>query len=201
VRVGAHRVRNRAGRQTGIASGERPRCTAPPSLTRDASSDWGDTRAEDGGRGYGRASWGQYEPAQLVTLGFNRWAIKPEVGVSHQRKRRTIECYAGMWLFTANDEYYPAHARKEQDPVLAAQAHASCALARRSWMRSTARGLPAVGRAWTAWSLLMNSETSALAPCIRFRSPEASLSRSCTAPARPRGEDRPSIRSTSRGNA
>jgi len=69
-----------------------------------------------------------------VNLGFNRWAIKPEVGVSRQLDRWTIEGYAGMWLFTANDEYYPAHARKEQDPVLAAQAHASYALPRRSWI-------------------------------------------------------------------
>src|SRR5262245_40969454 len=28
------------------------------------------------------APWGQYEPTQLVNLGYNRWGVKPEIGVS-----------------------------------------------------------------------------------------------------------------------
>ena len=39
-----------------------------------------------------------------------------------------------MWLFTTNDSYYPAHARKEQEPVVALQGHASYSLPRRSWV-------------------------------------------------------------------
>lgn len=78
--------------------------------------------------------WGQYEPIQLVNLGFNRWAVKPEVGLVHQRDRWTIEGYVGTWVFTANDEYYPARAVKRQDPVFAVQAHVSYALPGRRWL-------------------------------------------------------------------
>ena len=67
--------------------------------------------------------WGQYAPAQLVNLGFNRWAVKPEVGVSHQIDRWTVEWYAGTWLFTANNQYFPSRAVKQQDAgVLGADA-------------------------------------------------------------------------------
>ena len=76
--------------------------------------------------------WGQYQPGQLANLGFNRWAVKPEVGVSHQIDRWTVEWYAGTWLFTANDNYFPSRAVKQQDPVFAAQTHVSYALAPKS---------------------------------------------------------------------
>jgi len=78
--------------------------------------------------------WGQYEPARLVNLGFNRWSVKPEVGVVGQVGRWTIEGYAGTWLFTANRSYYPAAATRRQDPVFAVQAHLSYALPRRHWI-------------------------------------------------------------------
>jgi hypothetical protein len=47
--------------------------------------------------------WGQYNSAQLVNLGYNRWAVKPEIGVSRPFGRWTVEGAAGLWLFTAND--------------------------------------------------------------------------------------------------
>ena len=78
--------------------------------------------------------WGQYTSRQLVNLGYNRWAIKPEVGISHPIGRWTLDASAGMWLFTTNNAYYPAHASKRQEPVIALQGHASYALPRRSWL-------------------------------------------------------------------
>jgi len=78
--------------------------------------------------------WGQYDAGQLVNLGSNRWAVKPEVGVSHPIGRWTIDGSAGVWLFTANESYFPGRAIKRQDPVLALQAHASYSLPRRSWL-------------------------------------------------------------------
>jgi hypothetical protein len=78
--------------------------------------------------------WGQYQPAQLVNLGFNRWAVKPEVGVSRQIDRWTIEGYAGTWLFTDNDKYFPFRSVKRQDAVFAAQTHLSYTLPRRGWL-------------------------------------------------------------------
>jgi hypothetical protein len=40
----------------------------------------------------------------------------------------------GHGRFTTNDAYYPAHAQKRQEPVVAVQVHASYALPRRSWL-------------------------------------------------------------------
>ena len=73
---------------------------------------------------------GQYTSQQLVNLGYNRWALKPEIGVSRPVGRWTIDGSAGVWLFTTNDSFYPAHATKRQDPVVALQGHASYALLR-----------------------------------------------------------------------
>jgi hypothetical protein len=80
------------------------------------------------------APWGQYEGTQLVNLGYNRWAFKPEIGVSHPVGRWTLEGYAGVWAFTSNDAYFPANRSKRQDPVLALQGHVSYALPRRYWL-------------------------------------------------------------------
>jgi hypothetical protein len=79
------------------------------------------------------APWGDYEPDQLVNLGYNRWAFKPEVGVAHPAGRFTIEGYAGVWLFTANHEYFPAHVTRRQDPVVALQGHLGYAIGKRAW--------------------------------------------------------------------
>jgi hypothetical protein len=77
--------------------------------------------------------WGQYTSRQVVNLGYHRWAVKPEAGISHPVGRWTLEASAGVWLFTTNDAYYPAHAVKRQEPVVALQGHASYSLPWRSW--------------------------------------------------------------------
>ena len=60
---------------------------------------------------------------QPGNLGYNRWAFKPEVGLSRTFDRWTLEGYLGAWFFTTNDEHYPGKARKSQDPVLSLQGH------------------------------------------------------------------------------
>ena len=77
---------------------------------------------------------GQYNANQLVNLGYHRWALKPEVGMSVPAGRWTIDAYAGVWLFTTNDSHFPGTAEKRQDPVLAVQGHASYALSTRTWL-------------------------------------------------------------------
>ena len=42
---------------------------------------------------------GQYMEEKLVNLGANRWAFKPEVGVSYPAGRWTLDGYAGVWFF------------------------------------------------------------------------------------------------------
>jgi hypothetical protein len=36
-----------------------------------------------------------------------------------------LDGYGGVWLFSANDDFYPSSAKREQDPVVALQAHLS----------------------------------------------------------------------------
>jgi hypothetical protein len=68
------------------------------------------------------APLGQYDSTKLINLGTNRWAFKPEVGLSQPLGNWTLEFYAGVWLFTANDNFFGAHVRR-QDPLLSLQAH------------------------------------------------------------------------------
>lgn len=78
--------------------------------------------------------WGQYDSARLVNLGYNRWAFKPELGISRTVGLFTLEAYAGVWLFTTNDAYFPGHAERRQDPIVSLQGHVAYALPRRAWL-------------------------------------------------------------------
>jgi hypothetical protein len=78
--------------------------------------------------------FGTYDEGRLVNVGFNRWAFKPEIGVSKPIGRWTLEGYAGVWLFTTNDEYHPGTARKSQAPMASLQGHVGYAITRRSWL-------------------------------------------------------------------
>jgi hypothetical protein len=78
--------------------------------------------------------WGDYEPAQLVNLGYNRWALKPEIGVLRPFGPWTVEGMLGAWLYSRNAEQYPGNAHKRQDPLLSAQAHVSYTWPNRVWL-------------------------------------------------------------------
>jgi hypothetical protein len=77
---------------------------------------------------------GKYERTDVVNLGTNRWAFKPEVGVSVPRGRWDIDAYLGVWLFTSNTDFYPGGLTRSQDPVVALQAHASYTFKPRLWL-------------------------------------------------------------------
>jgi len=77
---------------------------------------------------------GQYDATKLVNLGSNRWSFKPELGVSRPSGRWTFDAYAGVWLFTDNDTFYPGTAHRQQNPIVALQGHVSYTLARRAWV-------------------------------------------------------------------
>ena len=58
---------------------------------------------------------GEYDAAKLINLGTNRWAFKPEAGFTHNTGRRWLfEVYAGVWLFTANDNFFGGSVRTQQ---------------------------------------------------------------------------------------
>ena len=65
---------------------------------------------------------GQYDPDKIFNIGLNRWSFKPEVGASKTWGHWTFEGAVGVTFFTDNDDYFGGTTR-EQDPLLAAQAH------------------------------------------------------------------------------
>lgn len=77
---------------------------------------------------------GQYDETLLINLGTNRWSFKPEVGVSVPVGRWFLDAYAGVWLFTENDSFYPGDSTRKQDPLWAAQGHASYTFKSRAWL-------------------------------------------------------------------
>jgi Putative MetA-pathway of phenol degradation len=77
------------------------------------------------------APLGQYDPARLVNIGTNRWAVKSELGVSQHLGRWYLDLYLGAWLFSANDDYQ-GKVRK-QDPIGSVEVHASYNFAPRLW--------------------------------------------------------------------
>jgi hypothetical protein len=79
------------------------------------------------------APTGQYVSSRLINLGSNRWSVKPEVGLSVPLGRWHLDAYAGLWLFTPNDAFYPGSVRREQDPVAAIQGHVSYTIRPRLW--------------------------------------------------------------------
>jgi len=80
------------------------------------------------------APTGQFFPDRLINLGANRWAFKPEFAVSHPMGQKwLLDAYAGLWLFTANDSFYPGTYLRTQAPMGAFQAHLSYNVKRQLW--------------------------------------------------------------------
>lgn len=77
---------------------------------------------------------GQYDRTRLINLGNNRWAFKPEVGVAVPKGPWDFDAYAGLWLFTANSDFFPGGRERAQDAVMAVQGHASYTFKPRLWV-------------------------------------------------------------------
>ena len=68
------------------------------------------------------APWSQYDPAKVINIGTNRWAIKAELGVSKALGPWTLELVPGVTFFTDNTDFFNGHTRS-QDPLYSVQAH------------------------------------------------------------------------------
>ncbi len=84
------------------------------------------------------APTGQYDKTKLVNLGTNRWAFKPELGISYPWKKWYFDVYTGVWLFTENNSFFPGDTRRRQDPLPTIQAHASYTIRPRLWLAADA---------------------------------------------------------------
>ena len=69
------------------------------------------------------APTGQYESSRFINIGTNRWAFKPELGVSWPLGRWFAEVAGGVWLFTDNDDFRGGQ-RRSQEPIYVYQFHA-----------------------------------------------------------------------------
>lgn len=78
------------------------------------------------------APLGQYDPVKLINLSGNRWAFKPEVGLSQALGKWRLDLYAGVWLFTDNDEFQGGSTRK-QNSIGVVQGHISYNIRRALW--------------------------------------------------------------------
>jgi Putative MetA-pathway of phenol degradation len=77
---------------------------------------------------------GQYNPAKLINLGTNRWAFKPEVGISYPVKNLNFDLYGGVVLFRQNSQFFPGTNTRSQDPLETLQAHISYTVRPHLWV-------------------------------------------------------------------
>jgi hypothetical protein len=81
-----------------------------------------------------QAPLGQYDPARLVNLGSNRWAFRPEFGISKVLGGRLlVEAALAATFYTTNDDFYGGKLR-EQNPLVATQLHLIYLFRDNSWI-------------------------------------------------------------------
>ena len=64
--------------------------------------------------------WSQYDNTRLVNIGTNRWAFKPEIGISKAVGPWTAEVKAAVSVFTDNDDFFGGSS-VSQDPIYSVQ--------------------------------------------------------------------------------
>jgi hypothetical protein len=68
------------------------------------------------------APTGDYNPAHLLNIGSNRWAFRPDIGISQPIGDWFADAAAGAWLYTDNHNFFQGHVRS-QAPLMVLQAH------------------------------------------------------------------------------
>jgi Putative MetA-pathway of phenol degradation len=83
------------------------------------------------------APTGNYDPVHLINIGSNRWALKPEIGVSQPLGRWFADASAGAWFYTDNGDFFQGHVRGEQ-PIATFQLHLGYNFAPSFWLAGDA---------------------------------------------------------------
>jgi hypothetical protein len=65
---------------------------------------------------------GDYNSQWLINLGSNRWVVRPQLGVLHQREKWQFELSGSILFFQDNDDFWQGTTRK-QDPLWFLQGH------------------------------------------------------------------------------
>jgi hypothetical protein len=79
------------------------------------------------------APTGEYHADKLINVGTNRWAVKPEIGLSKPVGPWTFEVIAGAWFFEDNDNFFGGRHR-EQEPLASVQGHVSYTFRPQLWL-------------------------------------------------------------------
>ena len=85
------------------------------------------------------APTGQYDPTKLINYGANRWAFKPEIGLSRRWTHWVLDTYGAVWFFTTNHDFFsrnqfsPGTNVQKQNPIFAFEGHLSYDVKPRLW--------------------------------------------------------------------
>jgi hypothetical protein len=83
------------------------------------------------------APTGDYDSTHLVNISSNRWAFKPDFGVSQPFGRWFTDASTGIWLYTDNGNFFGGHRRGEA-PLWSVQAHVGRYLWGDAWLAADA---------------------------------------------------------------
>lgn len=85
------------------------------------------------------APTGQYDPTKLINYGANRWAFKPEMGLSRRWGHWVLDTYGAAWLFTTNSDFLSRNLlsagtnTQKQNPIASFETHLSYDVKPRLW--------------------------------------------------------------------
>lgn len=88
--------------------------------------------------------FGEYNSDRLINLGNNRWVVRPQIGVLHQREKWQFELTGSVFLYQTNDEFWQGRELK-QDPLWFVQGHVIRAFDK-GWWASVSGGFAHGGR-------------------------------------------------------
>jgi Putative MetA-pathway of phenol degradation len=83
------------------------------------------------------APFGQYYADRLLNVGSNRWAFKPDLGISQPIGPWSLELSGGAWFFTDNPHSFGG-TRLAQDPIGTTQAHVGYTFLPGLWLAADA---------------------------------------------------------------
>lgn len=75
---------------------------------------------------------GKYYDDKKINIGTNRWAFKPEIGVSRRFSHFYAEAYGGIWFYTNNNDFLGK--KLEQKHTYSLQGHASYYFKNNMWI-------------------------------------------------------------------
>ena len=69
------------------------------------------------------APLGEYRQDKLINLGNNRWTLRPQLGILHERYKWEFETTAAAFVYGDNTEFFPGQSTLSQDPLWSIQGH------------------------------------------------------------------------------